>query len=252
VEEVQLPQFNNQEEYQAWKAQLMQPSESGKTIKNNALYSEFNVIKDELSEGIYNFIIGIVLFWGFILNLAIVQGVPYESLVSVNPWSFFIGYFVSCIAGIIMFKLSDNPAVSFIGYNLVVVPFGLVVNLVVHQYDPALVVNAMRVTCIVTLFMMVLASIFPAFFTKLGGVLFIALLAVIIVELIEIFIFGVHHGILDWIVAIIFCGYIGYDWSRANSIPRTLDNAIDSAAALYMDIINLFLRVLRIMGEAEE
>jgi FtsH-binding integral membrane protein len=82
--------------------------------------------------------------------------------------------------------------------------------------------------------------------------IFIALLAVIIVELVEIFIFGVHHGIIEWMVAIIFCGYIGYDWSRANSIPRTLDNAIDSAAALYMDIINLFLRILRIMGEAEE
>jgi FtsH-binding integral membrane protein len=27
-----------------------------------------------------------------------------------------------------------------------------------------------------------------------------------------------------------------------------LDNAIDSAAAIYMDVINLFLRVLRIMG----
>jgi FtsH-binding integral membrane protein len=27
-----------------------------------------------------------------------------------------------------------------------------------------------------------------------------------------------------------------------------VDNAIDRAAALYMDIINLFLRVLRIMG----
>ena len=26
------------------------------------------------------------------------------------------------------------------------------------------------------------------------------------------------------------------------------DNAIDSAAALYMDIINLFLRILRILG----
>ena len=66
--------------------------------------------------------------------------------------------------------------------------------------------------------------------------------------MIEIFVFGIHHGILDWIVVLIFCGYIGYDWSRANQIPKTIDNAIDSAAALYMDIINLFLRILRILG----
>ena len=75
-----------------------------------------------------------------------------------------------------------------------------------------------------------------------------ALIVVIVVEMIEIFIFKVHHGILDWAVVAIFCGYIGYDWGRANSIPKTVDNAIDSAASLYMDIINLFLRILRIMG----
>ncbi|HCA63484.1 MAG TPA: hypothetical protein DEP73_05025, partial [Pseudomonas sp.] len=50
------------------------------------------------------------------------------------------------------------------------------------------------------------------------------------------------------IVVLIFCGYVGVDWGRANQIPKTLDNAIDSAAALYMDIINLFLRILRILG----
>ena len=48
-----------------------------------------------------------------------------------------------------------------------------------------------------------------------------------------------------------FLGYIGFDWSRANSIPKTLDNAVDSAASLYMDIINLFLRILRIMGRRQ-
>jgi len=71
---------------------------------------------------------------------------------------------------------------------------------------------------------------------------------VILVELFQLFVLGIHSNWLDWVVVLIFCGYIGYDWGRANSIPKTLDNAVDSAAALYMDIINLFLRILRIMG----
>ena len=57
-----------------------------------------------------------------------------------------------------------------------------------------------------------------------------------------------RHGATDWVVAAIFCGYIGYDWGRANAIPKTLDNAIDSAASLYIDIIILFMRILRIMA----
>ena len=53
--------------------------------------------------------------------------------------------------------------------------------------------------------------------------------------------------IVDGLFVLIFSGYIGYDWARANRLPKTLDNAIDSAAALYLDIINLFLRLLRLM-----
>jgi len=120
--------------------------------------------------------------------------------------------------------------------------------LVVHNYDPSLVLDAMRVTGLVTFVMMILGTLFPAFFKRIIGALTIALFIVIIVELIEIFILKNHHGIIDWIVVVIFCGYLGYDWGKANSIPKTIDNAVDSAASLYMDIIILFLRILSIMG----
>lgn len=196
----------------------------------------------------YNLIIGLTLCWGFLVNWWMVGNVPVEWIRGLNPWIFYIGYFACCLAGAYLFSSSSNPVVSFLGYNLVVVPFGLIVNLVVARYDPQLVLQAIRVTGLVTVGMMCAGSLFPAFFQRIGSTLFIALLLVIVVELVEVFVFGVHHGILDWIVAVIFCGYIGYDWARANQIPKTLDNAIDSAAALYMDIINLFLRVLRILG----
>ena len=198
--------------------------------------------------GMYNLVIGLTLIWGFAVNYWMVTNIDPEAIASVNPWIFFIGYFASCFFGIYLFQKSSNPVVSFIGYNFVVVPFGLIINMVVSQYDPELVTEAIRITGLVTIAMMCLGTLFPAFFQKISGALTIALLLVIVVELIEVFIFNTHHGILDWIVVLIFCGYIGYDWGRANQIPKTLDNAIDSAAALYMDIINLFLRILRILG----
>ena len=46
----------------------------------------------------------------------------------------------------------------------------------------------------------------------------------------------------------IFSGYIGYDWARAQALPKTLDNAVDCAAALYVDIVILFLRLLRMFA----
>ena len=202
----------------------------------------------QVSKNVYNLIIGLVLCWGFLVNWGMVKSIPYEAIVGINPWVFFIGYFVSCFFGIHLFRKSEQPIVSFIGYNFVVVPFGLIINLVVYRYDPSLVLSAIRVTGLVTLTMMVLGTIFPQFFDRIAGALTIALLVVTIVELVEIFILRIHHGIIDWIVVFIFCGYVGYDWGRANRIPRTIDNAVDSAASLYMDIINIFSRILRIMG----
>lgn len=88
--------------------------------------------------------------------------------------------------------------------------------------------------------------LFPKYFEKFFGALFIAILAVIIVAAIEIMLLNKHHHIIDLLAVLVFCGYIGIDWGRANRIPKTLPNAVDSAAAVYMDIINLFPRLLRI------
>ena len=205
--------------------------------------------KDKIiSASMYNLVIGLTLIWGFVVNWFMVLNIPVEAISSVNPIIFFVAYFASCFFGVYLFRKSGDPDISFVGYNFVVVPFGLMVNLVVSQYNPDVVLEAIRITGLVTFVMMLLGSMYPAFFKKIVGGLTIALICVIVVELVEIFIFNTHHGILDWAVALIFCGYIGYDWARANSIPKTYDNAIDSAASLYMDIINLFLRILRIVG----
>ncbi|PTA48718.1 hypothetical protein C9I43_16745 [Shewanella morhuae] len=214
----------------------------------NSVFDRVTTDGTLVGAGIYNLVIGLTLIWGFAVNYWMVTNIDPEAIASVNSWVFFIGYFACCFLGIYLFQKSSNPLISFIGYNFVVVPFGLIINMVVSQYDPELVTEAIRITGLVTIAMMCLGTLFPAFFQKIVGALTIALLLVIVVELIEVFVFNTHHGILDWIVVLIFCGYIGYDWGRANQIPKTIDNAIDSAAALYMDIINLFLRILRILG----
>lgn len=201
-----------------------------------------------ISEGLYNFIIGLVLSYGFLANMLMVKYIPAAAILGVNPWIFFIGYFVSCLFGVFLYIKSTNPWVSFLGYNFVVVPFGLVINIVVSNYSQTIVVEAVQITGAVTFCMMVLGTLFPGFFSRIASALTISLLVVIVVELVATFVFKKVYGIIDWIVVLIFCGYIGYDWGRANQIPKTVDNAIDSAAALYMDIINLFLRILRILG----
>ena len=221
--------------------------------EENSVFDRTKLERGEtvISEGLYNFFIGLVLSYGLFANMLMVKYIPATAILGINHWVFFIGYFASCFFGVFLYIKSINPWISFIGYNFVVVPFGLVINIVVANYSQTLVVEAVQITGAVTISMMILGSLFPAFFKRIATALTVSLLLVIVWELVATFIFKKVYGIIDWIVVVIFCGYIGVDWGRANQIPKTVDNAIDSAAALYMDIINLFLRLLRILGRSK-
>ncbi len=201
-----------------------------------------------ISAASYNMWIGLVLCWGLFVNWGMVKSIPPTLLYGIPPLVLIIGYLASCLFGVYLFNSSKDPWISFLGYNFVVVPFGLILNIVISRYDPTLVLEAVQVTATVTVLMMILGVIFPQFFQQIHRALTVTLLVVIVVELIQWFVFKVSRTWTDWVVAVVFCGYIGYDWGRANRIPKTADNAVDSAAAIYMDIINLFLRVLRILG----
>ncbi len=196
----------------------------------------------------YNLIIGLSLLWGFFINYLIVRYIDTRLVRSIDYRLFLLAYFGLCFLGIYIFNKSMNPLYSFFGYNLVVIPFGFCLNLIVAQYDPLLVLKALQLTGTVTIVMVIFGSFFPSFFNTIIRPITIMLLITIIYEAVMLLIFHKSFEVIDWIVAILFCGYIGYDWGRANKIPKTLDNAIDSAAAIYMDIINLFVRILRIMG----
>lgn len=204
-----------------------------------------------ISDSTYNFVIGITLFWGFAINWLMVLKIPVESISGINTIAFCIGYILSCFLGCYIYYKSNNPVLSFVGYNFVVVPLGLVINLAVSKHNPDIVLEAIRLTGMITFFMMLLGSMFPAFFKKISSGLAIALLCVFVVLLIEIFIFNTHVGFLNWLIAIIFCGYIGFDWVTANAVPKTYDNAVDSAAELYIDIISLFINLLEILDSLQ-
>lgn len=208
----------------------------------------------EISERAYNLIIGAVLFWGFALNYLMVtlfgqQIIAMVAGMGVLP--FLIGYFVMVIVGSIMIG-KGGAVMSFIGYNLIALPVGVVVCACVDGIPTSTVQTAVLVTAIVTLSFMILATIAPGFFLSLGRMLGFSLLATLVAELVTILIFRRYSGVYEWLFTAIFSLYIGYDWARANSCARTVDNAVDMAASLYLDIINLFLRILEIMSRKKD
>lgn len=204
----------------------------------------------ELSESKYNLIIGATLSWGFLIIYLLLQFAAPTVLRLVygtGMFPFLIAYFILAMVGSSMVR-SYNPVKCFIGYNLIAVPVGIVAAVATIGYDPTIVTRAALSTAIITLSMMIVSMIYPQVFTRFAPTLGFALLAVIIVELLAMLLFRMDITILDWIVVGIMAMYIGYDWVRANSVQRTATNAIAAASALYLDIINIFLRLLRIFA----
>lgn len=202
-------------------------------------------LADTLSPRMYNLVIGACIAYGFIIN-AIIVGTCSDYFTAMNTTVFIIGYLVSAIIGIIL-TTSDKPLISFIGYNFVVLPLGALLSICLPTHNTIHVFQAIVITAIIFIVMTCLATAFPNIFAKLGRGLFISLVVLIVVELISVFIFGFFGTIFNWISAAIFTLYIGYDWHVAQSFPKTLDNAIDSACDLYIDLINLVIDILHII-----
>lgn len=204
-------------------------------------------LPDMISASSYNLIIGAMLLYGFIINVILVLFAG--SIVSaINPIALLIGYFICVIVASFMVAKSQNPVISFIGYNLIVVPVGALMSIIVPFYDPKHIIAAIVTTAGVTFSMMVLGITFKKFFSKLGIVLLASLLIGAIAEFITI-LFGYGGDLFNWLFVIIFSLYIGYDWHKAQAYRKTVDNAIDSATDIYLDIINLFLRLLRLFSK---
>lgn len=217
---------------------------------------EQNVPIDKLiSNRRYNLIFGLVVLYGLIVN-TVTCALMETIKLPFSPLTIIIGYFVLAIIGCIIASSSSNPIVSFIGYNLVCVPLGFMLSLVLRGYggiQSDIVQMAFGCTAFVTTVMITASVIRPQWFAKLGPVLFVALVSLILLRLV-LFIFRIDFlGILPSVIAtVIFSLYIGYDFYRSQRCPKTVDNAVDSALDVYLDVINLFLNILRILGNTRK
>lgn len=203
-----------------------------------------------LSDRAFNMMLGFFICYGFAVNWYMVETIPVEYLKLYSIWTIIIGYFVSCLIGILITSKSENPLITFFGYNFIVLPVGIILNLFLSEHNPDIISKAMQVTTLVTFTMIVLGTLYPDFFKSLGTILFISLIAAIVVELVLVFVFNTNLTFIDWIVAVIFCGYIGYDWATAQESDKSMNAAVFCAVSLYLDIINLFIRIVEILGSS--
>jgi len=211
-------------------------------------------VGDQISVRRYNAVMLLTLLWGFLVNTVMVYyfAIPIMRLLSgVGPLWIFIGYFVLAIAGIAISARSTNPWISFLGYNLLVLPIGVLLCLILPGIPVAIVTKAVLLTGIVTATMTLLGLVAPNVFLGMGRTLFIALIVGILAELVATFLFHYTGTAFDWLFVVLFSGYIGYDVAKSQIYPKTVDNAVDCALDIYLDIINIFIRLLALLSRKE-
>ena len=204
----------------------------------------------------FNLLIGGLLLWGFLLNFLTVhfRGDKVVSFaMNGGGLMIIIGYVISAIVGVVLVN-RDNPVTTFVGYNLIAVPVGIVLCVALAGYDHSAIGTAALITAGITAIFMIAAAVKPQIFLSMGRVLGIGLIVLIAGELITALIFRSTRMDLvwAWLGAGLFSLFIGFDWARCNVCACTVNNAVAASANLYLDIINLFLRILEIVGKRRD
>ena len=146
--------------------------------------------------------------------------------------------------------------VLFFTYALLM---GLTLSLIFLVYEIGLIYQAFGISALMFSVMALFGVLTRRDLSSLGSFCFMGLIGVIIASLVNFFL---QSEMLDYIISYIaifvFLGLTAYDTFRIKKMLRSANEAgqtqaiarisVIGALWLYLDFINLFLRVLRIMG----
>lgn len=205
-----------------------------------------------------------VFFWMFI-GLAITFGVGYYvSINDVMLYNVFSKYYIFLIIAelVVVIWLSARirkmkPMTAKILFCLYSLITGLTFSSIFVVYKITSIVYVFGITALLFLVFALIGYFTKIDLTKIGIYLFMALLGVIICSIINMFVGSETFNLGITIVClIVFIIYIAYDIQIIKRnlylIPEEDNLAIYGALQLYLDFINIFLRLLQLFGRSND
>lgn len=153
---------------------------------------------------------------------------------------------------------SDDPKVSLFGYSLISGSLGIFLGPVISQYTEASIINVLFITGTITVIFGLVGAVIPRSLESwapwLFGSLLVLLLAQFALPVLALFGLPVSGAMsfLDWVGVALFTAYVVHDVNRACKVEPTVDNAIDCAIDLYLDVINIAIRLLSQTGTKKD
>lgn len=131
---------------------------------------------------------------------------------------------------------------------------GYIVAFTTTMYDPTTVFIAAVLTAAVVVALTIYACTTKTDFTVCGGLLFVAVMILFVASLISMFFYNKWVSIvISALSVIVFSVYLIYDTQLIlgrGQLKLTIDDYVFAAMTLYIDIIRLFLEILKLVGQA--
>lgn len=150
-----------------------------------------------------------------------------------------------------------NPLTTkilYIGYCILT---GLTFSSIFVYFEMASLISIFIITAIIFALLALYGYTTKRDLTKLGTIIFIGLIGILIGSLLNMFIF--RSAMMDTGIAIIgvliFVGYIAYDVNKIKYMVTYVGEekaAVYGAFQLYLDFINLFIRLLQLFGKRND
>ena len=198
--------------------------------------------------------------WMFLglLSTGIIAAITYYTgaiIEIANSWQVILiaQVVIAIVFGLFFHKLSSGMVtLLFFGYSMIT---GLTFSVIFAAFELTTIAYALFAT---SAFFGILAYIgykTDKDLSKFGTILMAALIVALILTLVNFFIGSDGLDIiLDWVILGIFAGLTAYDMNKVKMMSETYGYdqekvAIYGAMQLYLDFINMFLRILEIFGD---
>lgn len=162
-----------------------------------------------------------------------------------------LALFAASIAVLFLVRSNQNNGFGLALLAVFAAIQGLALGPVLAHYlrmtgGPAMVASAAALTAVATFACAVYASKTQTF-SNLGAYLFGGLLVLLVAMLIGIFVpIPAFHLVISAFGALLFIGFLLYDIGKVKSGEET--NYISASISIYLDVLNLFQLLLRILG----
>lgn len=147
-----------------------------------------------------------------------------------------------------------NPLTAMISFVLYSIVTGLTLSIVFVMFEISSIIYIFLITAFIFLIFALLGYFTKIDLSKYSTIFLMGLLGIIIATIVNMFLNnGTFDIILSWIGVILFVGLVAYDIQKIKRYGAIIDDqnkiAIIGALDLYLDFINIFLRLLSLFGK---